>query len=346
MRVSRPVGRTSHPSATGSGRHSPRPGTVRGRSARGTAIRRLRGDPGGVRHPAVVVDEQHRPLDRGEQRGRRLAQPLEPLLVVTPQLRLGQPDGGLDERDDRRVQRHRRSADVDDAEQLARARVVQRRGGAVPRVLVGLEVLGGEQLHRTRLRQRGADRVGADQVLGPLGALREAEPVGAVAHPGGALPPQDDAVRVGDDHQELRGVRHRGDDLPELVDHQRDRGGATPREHLLGRQRVTRVAAVRGEPGPQHPGPRPGDQRPRLQHRAAARDHRVVHAHQLAGVAGRSVPGRIALKSPTQASLGRARGSGTSERPGLQRPATLARRSGRVCPGSHAGPATQRLDRS
>ena len=124
------------------------------------------------------------PCTAASTRRGRLPQPLEPLLVVPPQLGLGQPDGGLDERDDRRVQGHRRPADVDDAEQLAGARVVDRRGRAVPGVLVGLEVLGGEQLHRARLGQRGADRVGADLVLGPLGALREAERVGARPRPG------------------------------------------------------------------------------------------------------------------------------------------------------------------
>ena len=243
-----------------------------------------RRDPGGVRHPAVVVDEQQRATHRREHRGRRLPQPLEAQLVVPPQLGLGQPDGRLHQRDDRRVQGHRRPADVDDAEQVPGARVVDRGGRAVPGVLVGLEVLGGEQLHRARLGQRGPDRVGADQVLGPLGPLLEPEAVGPAADPRRPLAPQDDAVGVGDHHQELGGVGDRGDDRPQLVDHQRDRRRAPPGQHLLDGQRVARVAAVRVEPGAQHPRPRARDQRPRLEGGPATADHRVVHPHQLAGV--------------------------------------------------------------
>jgi hypothetical protein len=62
------------------------------------------------------------------------------------------------------------------------------------------EVLGGEDLHRRVLGQRGTDRVGTDGPLGPAGALGEAQRVGPVPHAGRSLPPQQHAVGVGDDH--------------------------------------------------------------------------------------------------------------------------------------------------
>jgi hypothetical protein len=126
-------------------------------------------------------DDQHRAADGGQHVLGRAPQPLETLLVPPPQLRLRQPDRALDQGTDRRVECEGGPADVDDAEQGAGARVVDRCRGAVPRVLGLLEVLGGEQLHRGGLGQRRADRVRPHLLLGPHRAL-------------------------GDDHQEVRGV--------------------------------------------------------------------------------------------------------------------------------------------
>jgi hypothetical protein len=83
-----------------------------------------------------------------------------------------------------------------------------------------LEVLGGEQLHRRGLGQRRPDGVGAHGGLGPAGTLGEAQRVGAQPHPGGALAPEDDAVGVGDHHEERGGVGDADEHLPELVDDQ------------------------------------------------------------------------------------------------------------------------------
>jgi hypothetical protein len=159
-------------------------------------------DPGVVRDPSVVVDEQHRTAHPAQDVLHRGTQPLEPFLVVAPQEALREPDRRLDEGGDRRVEAEGRTADVDDAEQLAGARVVDRCGRAVPGVLLLLEVLRREELDRRLLGQRGPDRVGADRRLGPHRALAEPEPVGVEPHGGRPLAPEDHAVGVGDDHQE------------------------------------------------------------------------------------------------------------------------------------------------
>ena len=132
-------------------------------------------------------------------------------------------------------------------------------------------------------------------------ALREAEPVGAAAHPGGALAPQDDAVGVGDHHQELRGVGDRGDDRAQLVDHQRHRrarGAApAPGPTAAGRAGCGRRGRARR--------PAPGTTTGPPAAAAAAAGGRRRSRRRASGPArgrsrGRSVPGRIALKSPTR----------------------------------------------
>ena len=158
-----------------------------------------------------------------------------------------------------------------------------------------LEVLGGEQLHRRGLGQRGADRVGAHHPLGPHGPLAEAEPVGAQPHPGGPLAPEDHAVGVGDDHEEARGVR----------DADRAPGGARRRpapaatyagvastSSLGSRSRA--LTRYGGEPQPTtRDHDRVTSARGRTGGRAAA-EHRVVHADQ---VTGRAARGRCRARS-------------------------------------------------
>jgi hypothetical protein len=62
-----------------------------------------RRDAGLVRDPAVVVDQQERAVHGGQHAAGRLPETLQPLLVVAPQPRLGQLDGGLDQRPDDRA---------------------------------------------------------------------------------------------------------------------------------------------------------------------------------------------------------------------------------------------------
>lgn len=244
------------------------------------------GDAGVVGHPAVVVDHQQRPGETADHRLDGAAQVLQPLLVVAPQLGLGEAHRAVDQGAERGVEGQRGPGHVDDAEQLAGAGVVHGRGRAVPRVLLVLEVLGREQLHRRGLGQGGADRVGADDLLGPGGALGEAEPVGVQLHPGGALAPQDDPVGVADDHEELRGVGDAGEHPTDLVDHQRQARRTSTQLQVGRRQRVARVVAVGVEPQAHHPRPRAGNQGAGSLRRARPAQHGVVDAGQRAGLLG------------------------------------------------------------
>lgn len=97
-----------------------------------------RGDAHAVRDPAVLVHDQGGA--GGEDRFSHLAQSFEALAVGAPQFGFGKALAGFDQGADGGVQGERGAADVDDAEEFAGARVVDRRGGAVPRVLVLFEV--------------------------------------------------------------------------------------------------------------------------------------------------------------------------------------------------------------
>ena len=168
--------------------------------------------------PAVLVGDQAG-AGPGQQRRRHVAQRLQPALVRAPQARLGQLHRGADERDRGGMDGLGRPADVDDAEQLTGAGVVHRARGARPHVVGAHEVLGREHLHRRGLGQGRADGVGADHALRPGRPLGEPEPVGAVAHRGGALPPQQHAVGVGDHHDVAGVLGHRRERRTQLGQH-------------------------------------------------------------------------------------------------------------------------------
>ena len=178
-----------------------------------------RGDAGWCGDPAVVVDHAAAGRARRPGRARPTAQPLEPLLVVAPQPRLGQPDRGLDQRPDGRVQGQRRPADVDDAEQLA--------GDAGRGSGAAVQYQGCWACSKCSAENSCTGAASASAV--PIAlvptvasvqrrALDEAERVGLRRTRGRALAPQDDAVGVGDHHQERRGVGDADQHRPELVD--------------------------------------------------------------------------------------------------------------------------------
>ena len=253
-----------------------------------------RGDAVGPRHagvvrdPAEVVDDQQRALLACEDRLDLTPDHVELLAVERAEPGLGDPHRALHQHPDGGVQRERRSAQVDDADELARARVVHRPGRAVPGVLLVLVVLGGEQLDRRGLCERRPDRVGADGRLRPRRTLGEAERVGLPAYAGRPLAPQHAAVGVGDDHEEGRRVRYRGQHVPQLVDDERDRGLPPPALDLAPRHRVAYGGPVGVEALRHHAAPRPQHHVPRrgAARRATAGQHDVVQAPQLGGACG------------------------------------------------------------
>ncbi len=151
------------------------------------------------RDPAVGVHGQRGPPDAGQDRRGDGAQPVQRAVVLLAQLGFGQPRHDVDERDGGRMHGRRGSRDVDDTDDLTGAWIPDRRSRAGPRVVAAHEMLGGEHLHGTVGHQRGADGVGADGALAPVGALDEPEPVGVVQHRRRAGAPQHPALRVGDD---------------------------------------------------------------------------------------------------------------------------------------------------
>ena len=225
----------------------------------------------------------------GQHRHGDGAQRVEPLLVAAPQARLGELHGRADERDGGRVHGLGGPADVDDTQQLAAARVVHGAGGAGPAVVAADEVLGGEDLHRRVLGQRGADRVGADRPLGPAGALGEAQRVGPVPHPGRSLAPQQHAVRVGDDHDVPGVLGHRGQRGPQLGQHLVQQG---PGPALLDLSTRRAGPGARGGPG-RRPGRVPAATSARRGAAGRPADGRRTAARRGSGrAAGRTYPRR------------------------------------------------------
>jgi hypothetical protein len=156
------------------------------------------------------------------------------------------------------------TGEVDDAEQLARLRVMDRRRRAGPGLDDLDEVLGGEDLHRVIRCQGGPDRVGPGALLAPQGALGEVHRVGRPgANPGVALELQQEASRVAH-HDQV--VRPAGDARQAVADQRRrlDQGMQLPARRCLGT-----IGGHRGQSAPRgiHPRvarapPRVGDRRP------------------------------------------------------------------------------------
>ena len=119
------------------------------------------GQPACVGDPAVPVHHDGRPCGRPEHRCGMTAELLESDRVLLPQCGLGQPDRRLHQCHRRRMNRHRRATDVDDAEYLAAAWIVHRRPGTRPPAMRPRVVLCREQLHGSIFHQRCSDGVRA-----------------------------------------------------------------------------------------------------------------------------------------------------------------------------------------
>ena len=154
------------------------------------------------------------------------------------------------------MRRPHRPADVDHAEEHAGRGIVDRRGRAPPRVLLGEEVLGREHLHRALDRQRRPDRVRAGAVLRPQHPLAERDPLGAQLHLGMPLDPQDPAVGVADHHHVLGVERDRAETAPQRRQRLAQRRRRPRRVELVGRQRPPRMQVVRVQTRARHPRPR------------------------------------------------------------------------------------------
>jgi hypothetical protein len=151
-------------------------------------------------HPAVRVGDERGTADAGEQRCRGGTQRLEVVAVRFAQLALGHSRGGVDERERARMDRRGGTAQVDHAEQPAGRRVVDRGGCAGPGMVRLHEMFGRIHLNGVSDDERRPDRVRADARLAPVRAGTETEMLGVALYRPRAVPPQDDAVGVDDDH--------------------------------------------------------------------------------------------------------------------------------------------------
>ena len=243
-------------------------------------------------HPSGRVRDQHAPVAADHRRPvapepRRALQVglAHPVLVggePEAQRVLGHPGGCADEPERVRMRRAQRPADVDDAEQRARHGVVDRRRRAPPRVLLGQEVLGAEDLHGVVDRQRGADRVRARAVLGPAHALGELDPLDRVVLDAlVALEPEDPALGVADDHHVLGVVGERAEAAAQDRHHVGDRRVGPGLDERVRVERAVRAQTLGVEAGELHPRPRLLDHGARLERAAAAFERGLPHPPQV-----------------------------------------------------------------
>ncbi len=121
------------------------------------------------------------------------------------------------------MHRLQRPAHVHHAEQPAVPRIRQRSAGTGPAGLGAHEVLGGEDLYGPAHHRRSAQTVRADDVLAPVRAEFEPEPVGPAQYRRAALAPQHPAFLVGDHHDVVGDVRDRQQPLPQHRHHMAQR---------------------------------------------------------------------------------------------------------------------------
>ena len=236
-----------------------------------------------VGDPSGIVDDQGRARSAGEHGRHAIAQTVQLLLSDDHQSGLGQPHRRRHQRPHRRVEGERRSADVDDAQEGPVVRIVHGHSAAVPRVLGGFEVLGGEQLDRRFLGQGGADGIRADDRLGPVRSLDEAEAIGLTTGGGGTVTPQDDPIGIGDDEDEGRGVRAPEQDRLHLFDDQPQLRPLAARFDLRTVIDDATVGSGGVEAQAQHSLPRAPDERAWLHRRRGPGDHSIVNACQISG---------------------------------------------------------------
>ncbi len=193
----------------------------------------------------------------------------------------------------RRMHGLQRSADVHHTDQPPVPRIRDRGTGAGPGGMAADEVLGGEDLHGAAHHGRGAHAVGADDVLPPVGAQLEAEPVGLAQHRRAALPPQHPPVLVGDDHDVVGDVRDRQQPLAQHRQHMPQRGGLPAPLHLLAGEQPGAEVMVRVDPAAQHPAPGLLDHRARRDGSALSGEGGVAHVLQHPGRARRVDGGQL-----------------------------------------------------
>jgi hypothetical protein len=139
------------------------------------------------------------------------------------------------------------------------------------------EVLGGEDLDGAAGDGGRADAVRADDLLAPVRADLEAEPVGLAQHRPAALAPQHPGLRVRHDHDVLGDVPDRQQPLPQYRKDVPQRGVAPAPLDLVRTEHSGPEVVVGVHAGAQHPPPGLPDDRPRIEPGALAGQRRVAH---------------------------------------------------------------------
>ena len=204
------------------------------------------------------------------------------------QLPLGHRGGGVDQRERARVDGRRGAAQVHHAEQLAGGRVMDRGGGAGPGMVRLHEMFGRVNLDRPPDDERRPDGVGADARLAPVHSGAEAEVLGVALHRSRAVPPQDDAVGVDDDHDVSRVFGRRQQHAAEHGQHPVQHAGVPPVLDLIQPRLPGQVLALVGvDAEPDRAPPGVADDRARRRGRPGAGQGRVPDPAQQLRVADR-----------------------------------------------------------
>ncbi len=211
-----------------------------------------------IDQPAPVIDDDQTvaaAVVRGAgDEGFEEAQAVLALLVRERLLDLA--GGGGDQGRVVRAEDVRRAREVDDAEDGAVDRVADRRAGAGPGLDPHAEMFGRVHVDGFARQERGADPVGADDVLGPLAADGEVD-VHALAHGRAVADDVDqDALGVGERQHRARAVEQAADagERPARGVHQFAVGVAAMLDlglpALDRRMRAVGVGAAAGATGP------------------------------------------------------------------------------------------------
>ncbi len=159
-----------------------------------------------IRHPSGIVDDEGRTGRARKHRRHPIAESVQRFLLSDHQAGLGQTHRRSHQRLHSRMKSHRRTADVDDSQESPVMRVVHGHGTAVPRVLRGLKMFGGEELDGCLLGQRRADGVRTDLGFGPMRSFDESKLIGLPSGGSRTISPQNDSIGIRDDEDERRSV--------------------------------------------------------------------------------------------------------------------------------------------
>jgi hypothetical protein len=117
------------------------------------------------------------------------------------------------------------------------------------------EVLRAEHLHCVIDGDSGADRVGADALLGPEHPLFEDDAIGVTTHPGMPLHPQDPALRVNHDDDVLGVLSEPTEDRAHRVDASAQPAGLPVVLERVGGKGTLRIRAIGVDPCATRPRP-------------------------------------------------------------------------------------------